>query len=131
MSVKDWEIACPKCGSSTPKQRPTCISCNAPLGDLFEPQLVAAQSRLRHLLPLEGVHPRQATDAGLVEGNGLGAGLARRHDSDQLIVKIAQRLMQLAELITSQLVRIAGVVSDFLSSSSLSQFGRRPVRLRR
>ena len=36
MSVKDWEIACPKCGSTTPRQRLTCISCDAPLGHLYD-----------------------------------------------------------------------------------------------
>ena len=37
MNVQEWEVACPKCGLATPKHRPTCISCDVPLGDLFEP----------------------------------------------------------------------------------------------
>ncbi len=47
MSLNDWEIACPNCGSVTPKQRPTCISCDAPLGDLFEPPTSRKQKKAR------------------------------------------------------------------------------------
>ena len=47
MNVKEWEVACLKCGSATPKQRPTCISCDAPLGDLFEPQTRGKQKKAR------------------------------------------------------------------------------------
>ncbi len=51
----------------------------------------AALFRLRHRLLLHGVHPRKASDAVLLKGNGRAAFLAQRIESLQLGKALHQR----------------------------------------